>query len=46
MPGIAYGAAVAVGLLFAVALTAVALVQPVVQLLRSDPLETLTRGDM
>ena len=36
----------AVGLLFAVALTVVALVQPVVQMLRRDPQETLTRGDM
>lgn len=46
VPASAYGAAVAVGLLFAVALTAVALVQPVVQMLRRDPQETLTRGDM
>ena len=44
VPASAYGAAVAVGLLFAVALTAVALVQPVVQMLRRDPQETLTRG--
>lgn len=46
VPASAYGAAVAVGLLFAMALTAVALVQPVVQMLRRDPQETLTRGDM
>ena len=46
VPASAYGAAVAVGLLFAVVLTAVALVQPVVQMLRRDPQETLTRGDM
>lgn len=46
VPASAYGAAVAVGLLFAVALTVVALVQPVVQMLRRDPQETLTRGDM
>lgn len=46
VPASAYGAAVAVGLLFAVALTAVALVQPIAQMLRRDPQETLTRGDM
>lgn len=46
VPASAYGAAVAAGLLFAVALTVVALVQPVVQMLRRDPQETLTRGDM
>ena len=37
---------VTLALLFAVALTVVALVQPVVQMLRRDPQETLTRGDM
>lgn len=46
VPASAYGAAVAMGLLFAVALTAVALVQPIGQMLRRDPQETLTRGDM
>lgn len=46
VPASAYGTAVAAGLLFAVVLTAVALVQPVVQMLRRDPQETLTRGDM
>lgn len=46
VPASAYGAAVAVGLLFAAALTAVALVQPIAQMLRRDPQETLTRGDM
>lgn len=46
VPASAYGAAVAAGPLFAVALTVVALVQPVVQMLRRDPQETLTRGDM
>lgn len=46
VPASAYGAAVATGLLFAVVLTVVALVQPVVQMLRRDPQETLTRGDM
>ena len=40
------GIPIAAGLLFAVVLTAVALVQPVVQMLRRDPQETLTRGDM
>lgn len=46
VPASAYGTAVAAGLLFAVVLTAVALVQPVVQMLCRDPQETLTRGDM
>lgn len=46
VPASAYGAAVAVGLLFAVVLTAVALLQPIGQMLRRDPQETLTRGDM
>ena len=46
VPASSYGTAVAAGLLFAVVLTAVALVQPVVQMLRRDPQETLTRGDM
>lgn len=46
VPASAYGAAVAVGLLFAAALTAVSLVQPIGQMLRRDPQETLTRGDM
>lgn len=46
VPAQTYGMAVAAGLLFAVALSAVALVQPLVRMMRHDPQEILARGDL
>ncbi|MDE8701459.1 ABC transporter permease [Adlercreutzia equolifaciens] len=46
VPAQTYGTAVAAGLLFAVALSAVALVQPLVRMMRHDPQEILARGDL
>lgn len=46
VPAQTYGVAVAAGLLFAVALSAVALVQPLVRMMRHDPQEILARGDL
>ncbi len=46
VPLSAYGLAAAAGLLFAAVLSAVALGQPVAAMVRRDPQETLTRGDL
>ena len=46
VPPAAYGLACGVGILFALLLTAVALGQPVGHMLRRDPQETLTKGDL
>lgn len=46
VPAQTYGVAVAAGLLFALALSAVALVQPLVRMMRHDPQEILARGDL
>lgn len=46
VPATTYVAASAAGLLFAVALSAVALAQPLVRMVRHDPQEILARGDL
>lgn len=46
VPPSAFAMAAAAGLLFAVLLTAVALVQPIGHMLRRDPQETLTKGGL
>lgn len=46
VPASTYGVAIAVGLAFAVVLSAVALAQPIIRMVRQDPQETLARGDL
>lgn len=47
MPGIgSYALAVAAGVVFAIALDAVSLIQPFVRIMRSDPQETMAKGEL
>lgn len=46
VPAATYGVAIAAGLAFAVLLSAVALAQPIIRMVRQDPQETLARGDL